>query len=357
MADYVRGLLEVAHRNGWTLSAHAGLASPDSTQRLLRTAQWDIDGVRDDIRSYAVNLMRDRDGVWLVDETGFAKRGNRSVGVAPQYRRRTNRVENCQVGLFLIYASPLGEAIVDRELYLPPEWAEDAARKRRAGVPAARAYTSKPQLAVAMLTRAYEAGLLTGWVTADKTYGSHRSLRTWLINRHLRYVLATTNDETLTLPGGVRRKANDVVAQVLDADGPPASAWIRRTMSAGPYAGREFRWVTIDLTQGRMPADWKHSLLIRRQLAPDRGTHHLKTACYRCAGPADTPLADLVRIASSRWRSEDCFDRARRVCGLDDYQVRDWRAWYAHVTLSMVALAYHVTSYGSLPVSPSLHGC
>lgn len=132
---YLRGLLAgLERKNGWTLAEYAGAVSPDGMQRLLRTAEWDVDGVRDDLRGYVVEQLGASDGVWVVDETGFTKKGTRSAGVARQYTGTTGKIDNCQLGVFMAYASSRGRALVDRELYLPRVWTDDPDRCRDAGI-------------------------------------------------------------------------------------------------------------------------------------------------------------------------------------------------------------------------------
>jgi DDE superfamily endonuclease len=135
-AAFLRGLLgEVERKNGWQLAEHASEMTPDGMQRLLTSARWDADALRDDVRAYVVAQLGDPGGVLVVDETGFLKNGNKSAGVRRQYSGTAGRIENCQVGVFLAYASGRGRALVDRELYLPKEWATDAARRTEAHVP------------------------------------------------------------------------------------------------------------------------------------------------------------------------------------------------------------------------------
>ena len=136
VGSYLRGLLAgLERKNGWTLAEHAGAVSPDGMQRLLRTASWDVDGVRDDLRGYVLDGLGDVSGVWVIDETGFIKKGTPSAGVQRQYTGTTGKVDNCQLGVFLTYASVTGRALVDRELYLPKSWTEDPDRCADAGVP------------------------------------------------------------------------------------------------------------------------------------------------------------------------------------------------------------------------------
>src|SRR6478735_1610035 len=127
---YIRGLLGGTERkNGWQLAEHLGDPTPDGVQHLLARADWDADAVRDDLTRYVAEHLGHADGVLVVDETGFLKKGTKSCGVARQYSGTAGRIENCQVGVFLAYATPKGRALIDRALYLPKEWAADAARR------------------------------------------------------------------------------------------------------------------------------------------------------------------------------------------------------------------------------------
>src|SRR5215471_9263332 len=170
--EYVSGLVAgLERKNGWTLAERAGEGSPDGMQRLLRRADWDVDGVRDDVRDYVIEQLGGRDGVLIADETGFLKKGTKSAGVQRQYSGTAGRTENCQVGVFLAYASAHGHALIDRELYLPQSWAEDRQRCAAAGIPDAVEFATKPRLAMAMISRAIAAGVPFAWFTADEAYG------------------------------------------------------------------------------------------------------------------------------------------------------------------------------------------
>src|SRR5438067_13222407 len=178
---YVRGLLSpVERKNGWQLAELAGEPTPDGMQHLLARADWDADQVRDDLRAYVVEQLGEEHAVLVVAETGFLKKGTQSVGVQRQYSGRAGGIENCQLGVFLAYASAKGRTFLDRELYLPKEWAADAARRQEAAVPETVAFRTKPQLARAMLERALTAGVPAQWVTGDEVYGGEVLLRVWL---------------------------------------------------------------------------------------------------------------------------------------------------------------------------------
>jgi SRSO17 transposase len=331
---YLRGLLAgLERKNGWTLAEYAGALSPDGMQRLLRTAGWDAEGVRDDLRGYVLEHLGGPEGVWVVDETGFIKKGRRSAGVQRQYTGTTGKIDNCQLGVFLAYTSARGRALVDRELYLPRSWTTDRDRCRDAGIPDEAGFVTKPALGIAMLARAYDAGVLHGWVSADEVYGQNRGFRRWLGAHRVPFVLATRSDDPLPCPGGHRRLARSLATEV------PATAWERRSAGDGAHGPRLYDWATVELDPTGLPIGWGHWLLLRRQITTTPGTAG-ELAFYRCAGPATTPVAELVRIAGARWAIEETFQTAKNEAGLDHYQARHYTAWYRHITLAMLATAY-----------------
>jgi SRSO17 transposase len=326
--EYVSGLVAgLERKNGWTLAERAGEASPDGMQRLLRRADWDIDGVRDDVRSYAVEHLGCPEGVLIADETGFIKKGTRSAGVQRQYSGTAGRTENCQIGVFLAYASAAGHALIDRELYLPASWTEDRDRCRAAGIPDDSGMVPKAQLAQVMLARALDAGVPFAWFTADEVYGQAKYLRRWLEERNVAYVMAIRRTDTFPVSG--REQRADALAAAL-----PARSWQRLSAGAGAHGPREHHWARITIGAGAQPGR-RHWLLARRSLR-DPG----EIAYYACYGPARSRVVDLAWVAGSRWRIEECFQQAKNETGLDHYQVRSWRAWHAHITLSMMALAW-----------------
>ncbi len=330
-AGFLRGLLgDVARKNGWQLAEHAGETTPDGMQRLLATARWDPDGLRDDLRAYVVEQLGDPGGVLVVDETGFLKKGTKSAGVQRQYSGTAGRIENCQVGVFLTYASPRGRALVDRELYLPKEWAADAARRAEAHVPEQVGFHTKPQLAQQMLARAVDARVPAGWVTADEVYGGDARLRSFLEEQDLAYVLAVKTTQPLWAAG--QQGPAEVPARELVA-GLPARAWRRLSAGDGAKGPRVYDWARVELTRPGWPGRgfW---LLARRRLSDG------ELAFYACSGPARTTLAELVRVAGIRWAVEECFQAGKGQVGLDHYQVRRYNAWYRHTTLALVAQAF-----------------
>ena len=157
---YLEALLSGAQRkNGWQLAEQIGDARPWRTQRVLSHVQWDQDAARDICRDYVIEHLGSPDGVLVADETGFLKKGTHSAGVARQYSGTAGRIDNCQIGVFLAYASSKGHALIDRALYLPEAWCADAERRAEAAIPAEAVFATKPVLARQMIERALDAGV------------------------------------------------------------------------------------------------------------------------------------------------------------------------------------------------------
>src|SRR5260221_4136209 len=244
---YVAGLLSpVERKNGWQLAEDAGEARPYGMQRLLAGAKWDGDAVGDDRRGYVLEHLGDPRAVLVIDETGFLKQGTRSVGVNRQYSGTAGRIENCQIGVFLTYAAPQGHVLLDRELYLPREWADDPDRRQEAGVPTAVTFATKPQLARRMLERALAAGVPAAWVTGDSIYGGDRRLRVWLEQHEQPFVLAVKSDEPLwaVLDGRWGQPRADAIAAQI-----PAGGWQRLSAGEGAQGPRWYDWARVRLAR------------------------------------------------------------------------------------------------------------
>jgi len=330
--EYVSGLVAgLERKNGWTLAERAGEVAPDGMQRLLRRADWDIGGVRDDVRDYVMERLGDPGGVLVVDDTGFLKKGTCSAGVQRQYSGTAGRIENCQIGVFLAYTSPRGRTFLDRELYLPKEWCHDLPRRREAGVPDAVPFATKPQLAQRMLSRARDAGVPAAWVTGDSVYGKDRRLRIWLEEQEQPFVLEVACNEPLwaaTERGPAQVRADQLATQV------PPERWERLSAGFGAKGPRLYDWARVPLFRWDWPG-FEHWLLVRRSIANPE-----ELAYYVVFAPAGTSLSELVRVAGSRWAIEECLESAKNEVGLDQYEVRRWEAWYRYITLSLLAHAY-----------------
>ncbi|MGZ5401372.1 MAG: IS701 family transposase, partial [Nocardioides sp.] len=322
---FVLGLLAGLPRvNCWTIAERAGEPSPDGMQHLLARAAWDAEAVRDDLREYVVEHLGGPDAVLVVDETGDVKKGTHTVGVQRQYTGTAGRVENAQVGVYLVYAGAGGHAFIDRALYLPRSWTEDAGRLAAAGVPADVAFATKPALARAMIARALDAGTPTAWVAGDEVYGADPGLRADLQARGVGYVLAVAKDHRVATGIGACRSV-DIAARL------PTKAWQRLSAGPGAKGHRYYAWALVELTEDTPGRHW---LLIRRN------TRTGELAFYRAHAPQPVPLSALVAVAGRRWAVEESFQTAKELAGLDEHQVRRWTSWHRATVLSMLAHAF-----------------
>lgn len=352
---YLRGLLSEAERkNGWQVAEMVGDARPDKTQRLLYQAQWEADEARDELRGYVIVELGEAEGIGIVDETGFIKKGEKSAGVQRQYTGTAGKIENSQVGTFLGYASGRGHTLIDRRLFLPQEWAQDAERRAEAKVPAAVTFQTKPQQAREMLEQAWESGVPMKWVAGDEVYGNATALRDAVAAGGRLYVLAvscsapvwsqrprmmapqrTTGGRPQTRPKLAENASqHSAVADVVASW--PAARWQRLAVHQGEKGPIEYDWAMARVVEcvDRLPGRdaW---LLARRSIRkPDEMAYYLSNA------DADTRLETLAHIASSRYKIEQCFEEAKGETGLDQYEVRYYHSWYRHITLSMMAHAW-----------------
>ncbi len=330
--DYLRALLSpIERKNGWQIAELIGDATPDGVQRLLATALWDAAKVRDDLQSYVVAHLGDEDGVLVVDETGFLKKGTKSVGVKRQYTGTAGKRENCQIGVFLAYATSRGRTFLDRDLYLPQEWAADTPRREEAGVPKELAFQTKPQLARQMRERARDAGVPARWVTGDSVYGNDPKLRQWLEEQTQAYVLGVASNQLLWSAddeGLFQETLAEYVARQGEERG------VRLSAGAGTKGPRVYDWAWGRLAPAKQ-AGWEHWWLARRSLSDPS-----EVAYYFTFAPAATSLEPLVEVAGTRWAVEETLETGKGEVGLDQYEVRKWVGWYRHITLALLAHAF-----------------
>jgi SRSO17 transposase len=322
---YLRGLLApLEQKNGWTIAEHVGLPEPKRMQRFLNLTPWDADALRDIAIGYALEHFADPGGVLIADPTGFAKKGAKSAGVQRQYSGTLGRIDNCQIGVFLAYANSAGDRVLlDRELYLPEHtWCADRDRCREAGIGEEVTFATRPAQVQAMIERARQAGVPFAWFVADEEFGQNPGLRTYLEKQRIAYVMAVPKNTEFTDDKG-RHAAIEVMAAGLKA-----SAWQRRACGIGTKGFRVYDWALIDAGQP------DHQFMIRRSI--DDG----ELAYFHCHNPRHEGFGELVRAAGTRWPIEECFEAAKSEAGLDHYQVRRYDAWYRHITLAMLALAF-----------------
>jgi SRSO17 transposase len=352
---YLRGLLAQAERkNSWQMAEVVGDRVPDRMQRLLYRVPWDAEAARDRLQQFVIESFGDEEGIGVVDETSFLKKGTHSVGVGRQYLGVVGKVENGQVATVLSYAAKGAHVFLDRELYLPQEWAWDKPRRAQAHVPEEVRLATKPQQAIAMLRHAWQQGVPMRWVSGEEVYGDSPQLRETMQASGRFYVLAVSantavwtqrpeGEEPVEHTGGRPRRAPRLAAGAPKAQmvseviaSLPSHAWKRLAVMAGEKGPIEYDWARTRVVESRDqlpgPDVW---LLARRSLSDPK-----QLAYYLAYAPARTSLQTLVRIASSRYTVEQCIEEAKGETGLDEYEVRFWHSWYRHITLSMMAHAW-----------------
>ena len=321
----------VERKTGWMLAEEAGLERPYRIQSLLGRSSWSADGLCGRVRRYALDALGDPDGVLVVDETGFLKKGTHSVGVARQYSGTAGRIENCQIGVFAAYASRWGHALIDRQLYLSKDWANDRERRARAHVPEDVNFATKPAMACEMIARLLDEGTPCAFVLADAVYGSDHRFRRMLEDRGQAYVLAVRKSHTLRFLDQWSLVQTDPATMIADL---PPKAWQPLSAAEGTKGPRLYDWARVPLNY-RAGKGFSRWLLARRSLRDPQAI-----ACYFAYAPTGTTLAELAAAAGLRWTIEECFLRAKDDLGLDHCEARSWHGWHRHMSLVMAAAAF-----------------
>jgi SRSO17 transposase len=337
---FIDGLLSgVARKTGWQLAEQAGLERPYRLQSLLGRSSWQADKLRDLVRADVFATLGDGGGVLVVDETGFLKKGKHSVGVARQYSGTAGRVESCQVGVFVAYASRFGQTLIDRRLYLPEGWAKDAVRRQDAAVPETVAFQTKPAIAADMIAAALDAGARCAFVLADALYGADSRIRSMLEARQQPYVLATRSNHTLRLLTDEGLEQTDPLTL---ADALAPEAWAQHAAGEGSKGPRLYDWARIALP-------WTGDSGFERWLLFRRSRRDASERAYYLAFTRiGTTLAEMAGAAGLRWTIEECFQRAKEELGLDHCEARSWHGWHRHMTLCMAAAAFLARLQASL---------
>jgi SRSO17 transposase len=334
---FLDGLLgDERRKTGWMRAEAAGDPGPWRQQAILGRGRWEADALRDIVRDYVVETLGADDAVLVIDETGFLKQGKASCGVGRQYTGSAGKITNCQIGVFTAYVSRHGHAFIDRALYLPKAWTDDAARMTAAHVPGRTGFATKPAMAARMIVQAIAAGVPFAWVAADSVYGVGD------VERVLRragkgYVLGVNSTHHFGSWGGKPAVAGtaEAIARAVDV-----SAWRRLSAGDGTQGPRLHDWAYCELADldaaaynDKLTGMWTRGLLIRRNIA-DGNLAFFSTWC-----PAGTAIASLVAVEGHRWAIEDSFETAKNELGLDHNETRSWHGWHRHVSLVMLAFA------------------
>jgi SRSO17 transposase len=318
--QYLHGLLSpLEKKNSWTIGELAD-ENPKKLQRFLNLATWDVSGLLAINRQYAMEHFADPEAILAADPTGFAKKGKKSADVQRQYSGTLGRVDNCQIGTFLAYVTPLRDRVlIDGELYIPQSWIGDEARCAEAGIPAGHAFVTRPAQVITMIERARQAGVPFSWFAADEEFGQNPGLRDYLEANSISYVMSIPKS-TLVTPSSRSSGTIEEIALKLNH-----TAWQRRACGIGAKGFRVYDWALIN-----SPAPG-HQYMIRRSI--ENG----ELAYYHCYNPRGEGFGKLVQVAGARWPIEECFKAGKSEVAFDHYQVRLYGAWYRHITLSMLA--------------------
>jgi SRSO17 transposase len=352
---FVQGLLHQGERRNSENIAEALDGGPVRTlQAFVTTGAWHGDELLAELRRHVLEVLADEDAVWNSDETGFPKKGTKSVGVQRQYSGTLGRTDNCQIGVFANYCSPKGHTFVDRRLFLPEDWANDGPRREEAGIPEEVIFRTKPALALEMLAQAVADGVPLRWAGGDSVYGDNptfvqgvRALGKW-------YVLDIACDTqvwtvapqvipadqrprprrgrppTKALVVGERRRVDEIVAAL------PSTAWRRVLVGEGSQGPRlyEYTELTVWFCEDELPADAER-LLVRRSLSQSAALKY-----HRSNAPATIALQQVAQVRGTRWTIEEDIQCGKGECGLDEYETRGWVGWHHHTALSLMALAF-----------------
>jgi len=354
---FVQGLLHQGERrNSENIAEAIAGGNVRNLQAFITAGAWQDSAVLAELRGCVLEVLADDEAVCNYDETGFPKKGTKSVGVKRQYSGTLGRTDNCQIGVFANYCSAKGHTFMDRRLFLPEEWAKDSARRQEAGVPEGVAFRTKPELALEMLSIAVAEGVPFRWVGGDSVYGDSptfvqgvRQLGKW-------YVVDTSADarawteQPQVIPAEQRPKPRrgrpctqplvvgqaKCVAEVIAAL--PAKAWRRVTVAEGSQGPRVYEYAEVGVwfSEEGLPGP-QERLLVRRSLSQEPELKY-----HRSNAPAAVALEKLAAVRGTRWTIEEDIQSAKGECGLDEYETRGWAGWHHHTALSMLALVFLV---------------
>jgi SRSO17 transposase len=354
---FVQGLLHQGERrNSENIAQAIANCNVRNLQAFITTGVWHDAALLAQLRGCVLEALADEDAVCNYDETGFPKKGSKSVGVKRQYCGTLGRTDNCQIGVFANYCSARGHTFMDRRLFLPQQWADDLARRKEAGVPAAVVFRTKPELALEMLTEAVAEGVPFRWVGGDSVYGDSPTFVQGIRQLGKWYVVDTSADArvwteqpqvipaerrpkskrgrpcTQPLVVGEAKRVDEVIAAL------PAKAWRRVTVAEGSQGPRvyEYAEVWVWFSEEGLPGP-KERLLVRRSIAQEPELKY-----HRSNASAQVLLEKLASVRGTRWTIEEDIQSGKGECGLDEYETRGWVGWHHHTALSMLGLAFLV---------------
>jgi SRSO17 transposase len=325
-----------------------------SLQKFIAQSPWSDDEVLEELQGHVVEVLGNPDAALNVDETGFPKKGTKSVGVKRQYAGCLGRTDNCQVGVCVNYQAASGHTLIDRRLFLPEEWAQDRPRREEAGVPASVVFRTKPELALEMVQQAVGRRVPFRWVTADSVYGDSPSFVQGIRGLGKWYVVDTSADARVWLtkptviPAGTKGARGRATTQPRVATKPervdevvarlPAKAWQRIVVAEGSQGPRiyEYACLWVWFSEEGLPSG-PERLLVRRSLGQQAELKY-----HRSNASAEVPLEKLAGVRGGHWSVEQSFQAAKGECGLDEYETRGWVGWHHHTALSLLALWFLV---------------
>lgn len=342
-AEYLAGLLSKLPRKSGEAIAYLHDRQRQGLQNFVGSIPWDHRPLLATLAGQVGEELGEPDGVIVFDPSGFAKKGTKSVGVIRQWCGRMGKIENCQVGVYMAYVSRKEHTLVNKRLYLPKEWATDKARRKEAGVPKEVKFRTRHQLALEMLDECGKS-LPRSWVAGDDEMGRPSGFRARLRDRGERYLLGVPSDMPV--------RDLDVAPPEYSGRGrPPKSPFLR--LDRWSVALPEDAWTRIDVRDGekgplvievvkrRVRARTETGgtgseelLFVTREAQSDG---KFKQDYYLSNADPDEPLKELARVTKAAHRVEECFRRSKSEAGLADYQVRNWRGWHHHQTLSLLA--------------------
>jgi len=352
---YVRGLLLDGERKSIEpMAARLGNGNVQALQQFIGQSPWEWEPVWERLGRRLTEEL-ESESVWLVDDTGFPKQGEHSVGVARQYSGTLGRTANCQVAVSLHHVGEEGSAVLGWRLYLPQSWAHDGERRRAAGVPETVSFQEKWKLALELIDQTRSWGLADRVVVADAGYGDVTQFRAELEERHLSYVVGIPPQLGVwAKPPRLRPRKNR------RGTGRPATKLDyrqQRPPSVEAVAQQARGWKTVRWRQGSK--GWLRSRFWAARVEPSHGFHEghpprrqvwllgewpegedAPTKYFLSNLPASGSLRRLVRLAKSRWKIEQDYQQCKEELGLDHYEGRSWQGWHHHVTMVMLAQGF-----------------